>query len=203
MHRLQGQACRRPHGPLTSSHGYRGPACRGLPPSLQADLVTFWPVGLCRRRRPPTTGLDRPPAWAWNASPTIGRRSSSSPSSRVRCGSPSCARPSPGVTAQVLTRSLRALGRDGIVVRRWPLLSVYSDPHGPTCRQAIVCDLEMVRVVSVGRTRLAGATGSKVIEEQRQPVPRSRTSWASPFPCSVDRALDVREMPSFSWPIYA
>ncbi len=52
----------------------------------------------------------------------------------------------PGVTAQVLTRSLRALERDGIVVRRY-------FPHVPPCVEYSLTDLGFTLCEPVGAIR--------------------------------------------------
>jgi DNA-binding HxlR family transcriptional regulator len=86
---------------------------------LQADLVTFGTVGPCRRRRPDSYGVGSPTrlgleclAHKWTPLIVFALKGGPLRFTELR-------KAVPGVTGQVLTRSLRALERDGIVVRRY------------------------------------------------------------------------------------
>jgi DNA-binding HxlR family transcriptional regulator len=68
------------------------------------------------------------------------------PQARVRCGFTELRKAVPGVTAQVLTRSLRALERDGIVVRRY-------FPEVPPCVEYGLTDLSFTLCEPVGAIR--------------------------------------------------
>jgi DNA-binding HxlR family transcriptional regulator len=146
---------------------YERPACRGLPPSLQADLVTFGTVGLCHRRRPPTTVLDRPPAWGleclshkWTPLIVFALKQGPLRFTELR-------KAVPGVTAQVLTRSLRALERDGIVVRRY-------FREVPPCVECGLTDLGVTLCEPVGAIRAWAEKYGEAILTARQRYEHSK-----------------------------
>jgi DNA-binding HxlR family transcriptional regulator len=73
----------------------------------------------------------------------------------------------PGVAAQVLTRSLRTLERDGIVVRRY-------FPEVPPCVESGLTDLGVTLCEPVGAIRAWAEKGGEAILTARQRYEHSK-----------------------------